>query len=224
MKTLICTFCNNSYEKSDFKAKTSKFCSKECFDKKTYQKDLTSDEIQIILTGIFGDGSLSRSSTYHLYHTNSRFLKYIKYKQSFLKNLTFGKSSKIEKNGYAQKPIFQFSTQSHPKITEIAEDTLENNLKKMTDFGIALWFYDDSSLHHKHFYNLCTHAFSKKIQQTLFIPFLQERLGVKATLAQDRKKDGRHFYYLRINKKDGAEKISALLKKYYCPCYKYKIF
>ena len=228
MINLICTVCNKPYNVQPHKANKSKFCSRECFDQKTYQIPLTESEKQVVLTGVVGDGCLAKinpTARHYIYSTNSRFKVYIKFKQNFLTNLRYSKCCMGKNKGYTRNNIFQFHTQGHPEITAIALDSIENNLQKLTDLGIALWFYDDGSLHQKkHFYNLNTQAFSKKIQEELFIPFLKKRLGVMATLAQDKKLDGRHFYYIRINKNDGAEKISALLKRYYCPCFKYKIF
>lgn len=220
-----CSTCKKEYIPWSGSEKTSKYCSRKCANEKNYQIPLTENEIQIILTGVFGDGCLHKNGNNFCYSTNSKFRKYIKFKQQFLANLNYSSSRTVINRGYVKKPITTFGTQTHPEITKIALDSIENNLNKLTDLGIALWFYDDVSLHYKkHFYNLNTQSFNKKVQEELFIPFLEKRLGVKATLAQDKKLDGRHFYYLRINKNNGAEKIASLLKRYYCPCFKYKIF
>lgn len=49
---------------------------------------------------------------------------------------------------------------------------IETALNLMDDLGVALWFYDDGSLHKtKLFYNLNTQAFSQEINQDLFVPF-----------------------------------------------------
>ena len=68
-----------------------------------------------------------------------------------------------------------------------------------------------------------THAFSEKIQKEIFIPFFNSK-NIFPTIAYDKKKDGRIFTYLRINKKDGADKISNILSKYRLTCFDYKIW
>ena len=222
---LICNYCGRSYERTPYQAKTSRYCSDDCFRKKSYMLEPTPNEVQVLLTGIFGDGCLTKykSAHHYRYATNCKFKEYILFKQSFLENLHYGSCNESLNKGYKRAKIFRFATQSHPAITEIAEDSIENNLNKLTDLGVALWFYDDGSLHHsKHFYNLNTHAFNRDVQQELFIPFFEERYDVDATLAYDRKADGRCFTYLRINRDDGAEIISDLLEQYPVKCYSYK--
>ncbi len=90
--------------------------------------------------------------------------------------------------------------------------------------GVALWFYDDGSMHkNRYFYNLNTHAFSKEIQESLFVPFFN-KLGIFPKLATDNKKDGRSFTYLRIDIHDGAFEINNILRKYPIKSFNYKIW
>lgn len=43
----------------------------------------------------------------------------------------------------------------------------------MDDLGLAMWFYDDGSLHQtKLFYNLNTQAFSKETNEQIIVLFL----------------------------------------------------
>lgn len=76
----------------------------------------------------------------------------------------------------------------------------------MNDLGLALWIYDDGSLHkNKLFYNINTQGFPKEIQEELFIPFFN-RFNIYPKLTVERKRDGREFWYLRISKYEGAYK------------------
>lgn len=94
----------------------------------------------------------------------------------------------------------------------------------MDDLGVALWFYDDGSLHKtKLFYNLNTQAFSQEINQDLFVPFLS-KFGIFAKPTIERKRDGREFWYLRISRYEGAYEITQLLNKYPVHCYNYKVW
>lgn len=223
---LICQVCKKPYLKIKSLANKSKYCSKQCAEKKTFSNSISITAKQVILTGIFGDGCLFKNcSVFHAYRTNSKYKEYILFKQQLLQGLTFCNCSESINQGYKKAKIYSFQTQTHPQISEIAEDTIENNLNKLTELGLALWFYDDGSLHCKsHFYNLSTHKFKKAVQEDLFIPFLKEKFGIVGTLAYDRKQDGRIFTYLRFNKRSGhAQVISDILTKYYVDCYKYKI-
>jgi hypothetical protein len=101
---------------------------------------------------------------------------------------------------------------------------IETALNLMDDLGVALWFYDDGSLHKtKLFYNLNTQAFSQEINQDLFVPFLS-KFGIFAKPTIERKRDGREFWYLRISRYEGAYEITQLLNKYPVHCYNYKVW
>ena len=101
---------------------------------------------------------------------------------------------------------------------------IEDALNLLDDLGIALWFYDDGSLHKtKLFYNLNTQGFSEEVNKELFVPFFL-KFGIKAKPTIERKKDGREFWYLRVGKYDGAYEISELLNKYKVNCFDYKVW
>jgi hypothetical protein len=225
MIKLICEVCGKEYEIQPHKVNKSKFCSRKCFDQKSYQRSLNEQEKQIILNGIFGDGNLKKySGKYHKYYTSSIHKEYILFKQSFLKNLNFGAASETLNKGYKIGNIYQFSTQSHPEISKIAEQSLEESLKMLDELGAALWFFDDGSYHKKKkFYNLNSHKFSYDFQNDVLIPTFKNLLDINGTISYDRKKDGRVFTYLRFNKINGnAKNISDLLKKYDLKYFHYK--
>lgn len=192
--------------------------------------ELSNEQLQVILTGKFGDGCLiSRYNRGHLncnfyYSTNSVQYQYIEYKKRLLDNLCTTDIKEDINRGYKSNLIYSIRTKTSPKITEIALEPLETSLSKLDDLGLALWVYDDGSLHkNKNFYNINTQCFSKEINQDLLIPFLKNKFGISAKLTPEHKKDGRCFYYLRVGKYDGAFVITEILKKYYIPCFDYKL-
>lgn len=188
--------------------------------------NLSNEQLQVILTGKFGDGCLSTPKTCidnSLYSSNCIHEEYVDFKMKLLGDLA-GSKSCIAKNGFSKKPIWQFHTHVNPEITKIKNMDIENALELVDDLGVALWFYDDGSLHKtKLFYNLNTQAFSEEINRELFVPFLS-KFNIKAIPTIERKKDGREFWYLRIGKYDGAYEISEILNKYPVECYRYKIW
>lgn len=142
---------------------------------------------------------------------------------NLLGNLASSKH-RIAKNGYAQTPIWQFHTHVNKDITTIKNMNIKDSLNLMDDLGLALWFYDDGSLHkNKLFYNLNTQAFSEEINRDLFVPYLA-KYNIYAKPTIERKKDGREFWYLRISRYEGAYEISKILNKYPVNCYNYKIW
>ena len=158
-----------------------------------------------------------------MYSTNCIHEEYIDYKIKLLGDLVSSKSF-IDKNGYNQTPIYRFYTHVNPDITKIKNMSIEEALTLMDDLGLALWFYDDGSLHkNKLFYNLNTQAYSEEVNRELFVPFLK-KFNINAVPTVERKKDGREFWYLRIGKYDGAYEISQILNKYPINCYNYKVW
>ena len=188
--------------------------------------NLSNEQIQVLLTGKFGDGCLSTPKSCvdnSLYSSNSIHEEYVDFKIKLLGNLA-SKKSCISSNGYAKTPIWQFHTHVSPDITKIKNMDIETALNLMDDLGVALWFYDDGSLHKtKLFYNLNTQAFSQEINQDLFVPFLS-KFGIFAKPTIERKRDGREFWYLRISRYEGAYEITQLLNKYPVHCYNYKVW
>lgn len=188
--------------------------------------NLSNEQIQVLLTGKFGDGCLSTPKSCvdnSLYSSNSIHEEYVDFKIKLLGNLA-SKKSRVSSNGYAKTPIWQFHTHVSPDITKIKNMDIETALNLMDDLGVALWFYDDGSLHKtKLFYNLNTQAFSQEINQDLFVPFLS-KFGIFAKPTIERKRDGREFWYLRISRYEGAYEITQLLNKYPVHCYNYKVW
>lgn len=189
---------------------------------------LSNDQLQVILTGKFGDGCLETpkdSNNESKYSTNCIYAEYLQFKKDLLGKLCTGSINYVEKNGFKEKPIYTLVSHRHPDITYIKNLDVESSLNLLDDLGVALWFYDDGSLHKdKLFYNLNTQKYSEEINRDLFVPYLKENYNIIAKPTIERKKDGREFWYLRISKFEGAYEISEILNKYPVESYRYKIW
>lgn len=183
---------------------------------------LSENQKQVFLSGILGDGCIATSNSNSTYFTtNCKFEEYIDYKISLLGELFKNKKCQAE-NGYCKTPIFIMRSKSDSRLLELKNLDISEILASLSDLGIALWFYDDGSLHKSNlFYNLNTHSFPRSVQEEYFIPFFNKK-GIYPTLQVEKKKDGRQFWYLRIGKFSGADRISAILEKYPVSCYSYK--
>lgn len=183
---------------------------------------LTREQLQVFLTARLGDGCITTTNSNSTYYTtNCKFEEYIDFKSNLLGNMYKNKKFQ-EENGFCNTPIYIMRSCSSPLLKIIKELPLEEVINGLDELGVALWFYDDGSLHKTDlFYNLNTHKFSYEEHRDIFIPFFN-KLGIYPKIRTENKKDGRHFYYLGINKYSGANIISEILSKYPVNCYSYK--
>ena len=183
---------------------------------------LSESQKQVIISGLLGDGCITTTNSNSTYFiTNCKYEEYIDYKINLLGNL-FKNKRLQEVNGYCKTPIYVVRSKSLNELKLYREMPINKLLGNLTKLGIALWFYDDGSLHKDNlFYNLNTHSFTREDQENFIIPFFN-KLGIYPKLQIERKKDGRIFWYLRIGKFSGADKVSAILEEFPIQCYSYK--
>ena len=189
--------------------------------------NLSNEQYQVLLTGKFGDGSMSRSkglNSNFMYATNSVHREMVEFKYKLLGDLSSKSGIKTYINrGFKENTIYRFYSITSSLITDFYNEDWKKSLENMDELGLALWFYDDGSLHKtKLFYNLNTQKFSKNDNEYIS-EYFKRKWNIIAIPTVERKKDGREFWYLRIRKYDGAFTISNILKKYYLKCYDYKI-
>ena len=195
--------------------------------------ELSNNQIQVLLTGKFGDGGLYNNArakynptwdtNYH-YVSNSVNLEYINFKKSLLGDLCKRPIHSSINRGFKSNPIYTISTKIDFRITSIANESLKESLTKMDGLGLALWIYDDGSLHRtKEFYNLNTQAYSREVNEDILVPFLFNKFNIKAKVTPEHKPDGREYWYLRIGRFDGAFEISKILYKYPIESLNYKL-
>lgn len=187
--------------------------------------DLTREQKQVLLTSRLGDGNLSYtpSGSSVKYQTNCKFEEYIDYKGRLLGSL-MGKKFYKDHNGFCQTPIWSLYSKSLPILKYFKEISLEEILAQLDDLGLALWVYDDGSLHQKKlFYNLNTQQFSETFHRDVLVPYFKNKWDITVIPTIERKQDGREFWYCRIKRYEGAYTISQILTKYFVSCYSYKI-
>lgn len=175
---------------------------------------------QFYISSFLGDGCVIKTNQTIKISTNCKYEEYLKFKMKLLgMNKDIGY---IEHNGYENAHIYTLYVGVNEVFDELHCKPIEDLVGMLDELGIALWFYDDGSLHKRClFYNLNTHAFPEDVQREVFIPFF-EKLGCKPRILYDRKKDGREFPYLFFPKGDGAHVIANILRKYPVDCYMYK--
>jgi hypothetical protein len=174
-------------------------------------------KLQLILSAYLGDGHL-RKDKKSLWITNT-----IKGLVQFKANLVGKEIHSMINKGYGNKLLYTLYLKDD-LIRDICNNSLKENLNLLDDLGIALWFYDDGSLHKtKLFYNLCTHAFDYEEHVNILVPFFKSR-GITPVIRTERKKDGRLFYYLSFNKLEGAPLIANILKKWQIEGLEYKLW
>lgn len=190
--------------------------------------NLSNEQLQVLITGVFGDGCFHRYSnkeTYNFFYcTNSIHKEYLEFKKKLLDNLCTENISSHVNRGYEEGTIYQVKTRCTPDISSISITAPNELLSMMDELGLALWIYDDGSLHKtKLFYNINTQRFSKEFIENYIVPFLKNKFNIIAIPTIERKKNGKEYWYLRVRKYEGAFIISNILRKYYIHCFDYKI-
>ena len=102
--------------------------------------NLSNKQLQVLLTGKFGDGYLSTPKTCKdnsLYTSNCKFEEYVDYKMKLLSDLA-GTKSYIADNGYSKTGIWQFHSHVSPDITAIKNMSIEEALSLMDEQGLAM--------------------------------------------------------------------------------------
>lgn len=193
-----------------------------CNNRQSAALSLNENQLQVILSGILGDGCIATSNSNSTYFmTNCKYLEYINFKKDLLGDFCINIKENL-KNGYNQTPIWIMRSKSNIVLKTYKSWSIPRILSKLTTLGLAMWLYDDGSLHKKNlFYNLNTQSFSKEDQENYFIPYFNS-LSIYPKIQIENKKDGRIFYYLRIGKFSGADKITKILEQYPLKCYSYK--
>jgi hypothetical protein len=181
-------------------------------------------QLQVLISGFFGDGCFKTALSGHAqFSTNSIHKEFLEYKIELLGDLVrkSGINTRINK-GYKIGDIHSFSCSTSMDLAFLKSVKTDIKLSLLNDLGVALWFYDDGSLHHKNgFYNLNTHAFSEEDQIKYFLPFFKEYIGYEPKILKDRKKDGRVFSYLYFNRMASFE-IAKILNRHRIDCFSYK--
>lgn len=103
--------------------------------------NLNQNQIQVLLTGTFGDGNIVKTNSNNWYYqTNSIHKSYLQYKGLLLGNLYNGNINSRINQGYKKDFIHTIHTTYSSEITKLHSLDLENKLILMNDLGLALCF------------------------------------------------------------------------------------
>ena len=176
-------------------------------------------KLQALIASALGDGCLRKqckNGNAHLQFSS------IHRENCAFRNRMLETNSKITKNrnnGYKQSWIYKFRTPADRDVTRVYNMSLKELLDNIDKLGVAMWFYDDGSLHKsKLFYNLNTHSFSKEEHIEYIIPFFRG-IGLNPILRKDKT-----YWCVTFNKRDNAVWISDLLAEFYISEMDYKIY
>lgn len=175
---------------------------------------------QLLISGVLGDGCLIKGGSMFFSCLHKEYM-------DFKYSLASGDCSEVKEtanNGY-KKGATIFKTRL--KACDYGKYLLELNLKEqvedLDELGLAMWLYDDGSLHKTDlFYNINTHSFSREDEENVLIPLLN-KFNIYPKIITETKKDGRVFSYLYVSKYKGAFEINKILNKYPLDCYSYKL-
>lgn len=191
------------------------------------QDILSTNQKQVLLTGFYGDGGIYQNGNGNYYYKTSSINKTLLELKSFLLGdlKSTNIKTKVNKGSYKKgASINEIISKTDKRITDFIQKPVQDLLEDFTELGIALWIYDDGSLHKdNYFYNICTHKYSKEYQEKYLLPLL-EKFGIYGQLTVENKKDGRKFFYIRVRKHDGAFNISEILRKYPVEGMEYKMW
>lgn len=239
-----CEWCNKEYE---YKSPKSKYCSNSCrlkasrmknrdvsklkFDYYKIQdiknKDLNYNQMQCVLGGLIGDGSINKNCNYLITHCEEQ-LPYLEYKINLMEDLFQRKPKK-----YKNKNGFQYSvgTIKHPifgKLRELVypDDKIKigNWINEIDELGLSIWYLDDGSYNKKYGgqCSLSTDAYSLE-ENEIIKEFIEFKFNIKSSITKHYDKRYDKYRYRILFSKAEGEKLRNIVSKYTPECLKYKI-
>ena len=180
---------------------------------------MTNNLKQLYISGILGDGHLKPSGAIMFSCVHGEYMEWKKK----LANGIGSEVCEMDNRGFKKDgKIFKYNIQKNDVGKWFLDKSVEDFIGDLDELGLALWMYDDGSLHKKNlFYNINTHAFNREIEEEVLIPKLNT-FGIYPKILTETKKDGRVFSYLYVSKYKGAFVINDILNKYPLECYSYK--
>lgn len=205
--------------------KTNKMDNQQLFNLRS-QINLTEPELQVCLSLYLGDGCYAKQTVNGNYGiiTSCIYKDSLDFKKSLLTNLKTSDIKEFENNGYKKEgKIFKMQLHSNPEISKVFNLSFSEKIYLLNDLGLALWFFDDGSLHKdKLFYNLNTHAFT--VEEQVEILEVLKKFSIYGKITSETKKDGRKFFYISISKYSGSFEIANILTKYKINSMSYKLW
>lgn len=182
----------------------------------------TRNQTQVFVSGVLGDGHIAHTnSNSFVYLTNCKHLEYLKLKKQLLNDR--GRIKLLNNNGYSKTPIWVYYGGAYKDLEYIKNFSLQSLLDNIDSLGLALWFYDDGSLHKRDlYYNLNTQNFDLNAHENILVPFFLN-FGLNPKIRIDNRRS-KKYYYLGFNKYEGAFEINKLLQTLPVECYSYKLW
>lgn len=188
---------------------------------------LNDDQLQLIYGSYLGDGyiDITKKNRYRLRIVHCEKQKEYCNWKAYMFNVS--KLNYCEKNGYSQKPAYNFQTKIFdleddiPKNTKIVPDWI---LDKLDARGIAVWYMDDGSINKRqlkngdisNFISIHSNNFDYKIQEKFVKKF--NEYGINPTIHKTK-----NLYYYLIFNKENTRKLLDLISPYIHESMQYKI-
>ena len=188
---------------------------------------LNDDQLQVIYGSYLGDGyiDITKKNRYRLRIIHCEKQKeYCSWKAEMF-NIT--KLNYCEKNGYSQKPAYNFQT----KIFDLEEDIPKNTktvpewiLNKLDERGIAIWYMDNGSINKRtlkngnitNYISIHSNNFDYNVQKKFVKKF--NTYGINPTIHKTK-----NLYYYLIFNKENTRKLIDLISPYIHESMQYKI-
>lgn len=201
-----------------------------------YKKTLKLSEIQkqVLVGTLLGDGCLETQNngrTYRLKVEHSIAQKdYVEWKYKVLEKFILSKPRIRKKLSYGLiRESYCFSTVSHGSLRFYGQQFYRNGKKvipriigkMLTPLALAVWFMDDGSVKSKKHKALVIHSqsFNKQDLERI-IKVMEEKYGIRSTLRKRGDGSGYALYLLS----ETVNKFIDLVKKYFLPSMKYKLY
>ena len=181
-------------------------------------KALNDDQLQLVIGSFLGDGHLAKlkSGRYRMSIIHGeKQLEYCRWKANMFGISTF---EYIEKNGYAKKPAYRFTTKFFdiPDLPSTKEICPEWIIDKMDERAMAIWYMDDGNIgKNGNYIILNTQSFSIEAVERLIQKL--ETFSIYARIKYDKK-----YPTIYINNKS-TKRFLGLVGKYIHPSMKYKL-
>jgi superfamily II DNA or RNA helicase len=188
---------------------------------------LNDDQLQLIYGSYLGDGyiDITKKNRYRLRIVHCEKQKEYCTWKAHMFNIS--KLNYCEKNGYSQKPAYNFQTkifdleEDIPKNTKIVPDWI---LDKLDAKGIAVWYMDDGSINKRqlkngdisNFISIHSNNFDYETQEKFVKKF--NEYGINPTIHKTK-----NLYYYLIFNKENTRKLLDLISPYIHESMQYKI-
>ena len=192
----------------------------------------TQRQKDIVLGSLLGDAYLrptkpSRKAFSLSFSHGEKQKEYLDWKRSEFQNyVTQADYAVSVRDFHGNKPVYSFSTISHPYLTELHDMCYATGKKDVTQewcsllspLSLAVWYMDDGSINKRYgTIVLCTNSFSNE-GQLMLIDCLGSRFGVKAVLEPRRNNQT----VLRINASQ-RHRFLELVSPHIPDCMSYKL-